>query len=393
MAKSKTPTPKAPAAKSNGKAAAKPAAEATKATKPAVKAAPSKGATKVTPPVAKSPAPKSPKAVAAPAAKEVPVPVTASAKSKPPAAVSSSPSNGNGKSAKADTTPPKDLRLGVQKTYKLYIGGAFPRTESGRFIGLKNAAGDLVANYCRGSRKDFRNAVVVARNAFHGWAGRAHFNRGQILYRIAEMLESRRAQFVAELVSQGVDNAAAEREVSAATDRMLYYAGWCDKYQQVFSSVNAVSSSHFDFSMLEPMGVVSAFAPNSTGLLGLVSVVAPLIAGGNTVVVLASERYPLSAITFAEALHHSDLPGGVVNILTGLQSELKDHFSTHMDVNAMVYAGTDTALIALLQKNATNNVKRILVNKTEDWFADTAQSPYLIAEAQETKTTWHPVGI
>jgi acyl-CoA reductase-like NAD-dependent aldehyde dehydrogenase len=283
--------------------------------------------------------------------------------------------------------------LNVQKTYKLYIGGAFPRTESGRFIGFKSPSGELIANYCRGSRKDFRNSVVVARAAFHGWANRAHFNRGQILYRIAEMMEGRREQFVAELVQQGMDIPAAENEVTAATDRMVYYAGWCDKYQQIFSSVNAVSSSHFDFSMQEAMGVISVFAPKETGLLGLVSVVAPLIAGGNTVIVLASEKYPLTAITFAEVIHSSDVPGGVVNVLTGLQSELKDHFSTHMDVNGMVYAGTDSALIATLQKNATNNVKRILINKTADWFADEAQSPYLIAEAQEVKTTWHPVGV
>lgn len=301
------------------------------------------------------------------------------------------PSNGNGK--EAVTPPPTDVRLNVQKTYKLYIGGAFPRTESGRYIGFKSATGELLANVCRGSRKDFRNAVVAARKAFDGWAGRAHFNRGQILYRIAEMMEGRRGQFVAELVEQGLNLADAEREVTAATDRMVYYAGWCDKYQQVFSTVNAVSSSHFDFSMQEPMGVVSAFAPQESGLLGLVSVIAPLIAGGNVVVALASERYPLTAITFAEVIHSSDVPGGVVNVLTGFQSELKDHFSTHMDVNAMVYAGKDSTLIATLQKNATHNVKRILVNRTEDWFEDSAQSPYLIAEAQEVKTTWHPVGI
>lgn len=364
MAKTKTPAPKAPVAKSNGKAAAKPVAEKPKASaKPATKAVPV-AATIATP---------------KPKTKAIPAPV--------------GPAEGNGKN-KTATAPPKNLRLNVQKTYKLYIGGAFPRTESGRFIGFKNSAGELIANYCRGSRKDFRNAVVVARNAFHGWANRAHFNRGQILYRIAEMMEGRRDQFVSELVDQGMDISAAEKEVTAATDRMVYYAGWCDKYQQIFSSVNAVSSSHFDFSMMEAMGVISVFAPkDSVGLLGLVSLVAPLIAGGNTVIVLASEKYPLSAITFAEVLNSSDVPGGVVNILTGLQSELKDHFSTHMDVNGMVYGGTDSAIIATLQKNATFNVKRILVNKTVDWYADTAQSPYLIAEAQEVKTTWHPVGV
>jgi Aldehyde dehydrogenase family len=381
MAKTKTPAPKAAAAKSNGKAATKAAAPAAKPEK-AAKAAPAPKTPKVvaksaakSAPVAKA-APVSSKPAAAPKAKAAPT-------TKPPVAVAE-----NGSSA-----PAKGVRLNVQKTYKLYIGGAFPRTESGRFIGFKGTDGQLLANYCRGSRKDFRNAVVAARKAFEGWAHRAHFNRGQILYRIAEMLEGRRAQFIAELIDQGQSAANAEREVTAAIDRMVYYAGWCDKYQQVFSSVNAVSSSHFDFSMLEPTGVVGVFAPQSTGLLGLVSVVAPLIAGGNVVIVLASEKFPLSAITFAEVIHSSDVPGGVVNVLTGYQSELKDHFSTHMDVNAVVYAGNDKDMITALQKNATHNVKRILLNKTEDWYADAAQSPYLISEAQEVKTTWHPVGV
>lgn len=295
--------------------------------------------------------------------------------------------NGTAKAAK------EDLRLNVQKTYKLYIGGAFPRTESGRYIAFNSPKGVFLANICRGSRKDFRNSVVAARKAFHGWATRSHFNRSQILYRIAEVLEGRRAQFVAELIDQGQSPAAAEKEVTAAIDRMVYYAGWCDKYQQVFSSVNPVSSSHFNFSMQEPTGVVSVFAPQDSGLLGLVSVVAPLIAGGNVVIVLASEKFPLTAITFAEVVNSSDVPGGVLNILTGLQSELKEHFSTHMDVNAMVYAGEDKAIIAEIQKNATHNIKRILINKTKDWYADEAQNPYLISDAQEVKTTWHPIGI
>jgi Aldehyde dehydrogenase family len=376
MAKTKTPAPKATAAKSNGKPATKAAAPAAKPEKVAkVAAAKAPKAVAKSAPVTKAVAVSS-KPVAAPKAKAAPT-------TKPPVAIAE-----NGSSA-----PAKGVRLNVQKTYKLYIGGAFPRTESGRFIGFKGADGQLLANYCRGSRKDFRNAVVAARKAFEGWAHRAHFNRGQILYRIAEMLEGRRAQFIAELIDQGQSAANAEREVTAAIDRMVYYAGWCDKYQQVFSSVNAVSSSHFDFSMLEPTGVVGVFAPQSTGLLGLISVVAPLIAGGNVVIVLASEKFPLSAITFAEVIHSSDVPGGVVNVLTGYQSELKDHFSTHMDVNAVVYAGSDKEMITALQKNATHNVKRILLNNTEDWYADAAQSPYLISEAQELKTTWHPVGI
>lgn len=294
-------------------------------------------------------------------------------------------SNGNHGSAPA--------RLGVLKTYKLYIGGQFPRTESGRYTSFKDGNGNLVANICQGSRKDFREAVVVARKAFHGWSGKTHFNRGQILYRIAEMLEGRSAQFVSELVLQGLSTEAAQKEVSASVDRMLYYAGWCDKYQQVFSSVNAVSSSHFNFSILEPMGVVSIFAPLESGLLGLVSVIAPIIAGGNTCVVLASDRYPMTAITFAEVLNSSDVSGGVVNILTGFRKELLGHFSTHMDVNGMVYAGTSAEDIATLQKNATTNVKRVILNKTDDWFAAAAQGPYNILDGQETKTTWHPIGI
>ncbi len=302
-------------------------------------------------------------------------------------AASSANSNGAAKSAKGD------VHLNVQKTYKMYIGGKFPRTESGRSISFNSPKGEFLANICRGSRKDFRNSVQAARKAFGGWAGKTAFNRSQILYRIAEVLEGRRPQFVAELIAQGQTLAAAEKEVTASIDRMVYYAGWCDKYQQVFSSVNPVSSSHFNFSMQEPTGVVSVFAPETPGLLGLISVVAPLIAGGNVVIVLASEKFPLSAITFAEVVNASDVPGGVLNVLTGLQSELTDYFSTHMDVNAMVYAGSDKKLITTIQKNGTENVKRILVNKTQDWYADEAQNPYLITEAQEVKTTWHPVGI
>lgn len=286
-----------------------------------------------------------------------------------------------------------DLRLEVQKTYKMYVGGQFPRTESGRYTQLKDAKGAHIANICQGSRKDFRDAVVIARKAFHGWSAKTHFNRGQILYRIAEMLEGRSAQFVAELVLQGQTQAEAEKEVAASVDRMLHFAGWCDKYQQIFSSVNAVSSSHFNFSILEPMGVVSVFAPQSHGLLGLVSVIAPIIAGGNTCIVLASDKFPMTSITFGEVLNSSDLSGGVVNILTGSRKELVGHFSTHMDVNAMVYTGKDLEEISTIQKNATTNVKRTVIRKTEDWYDGAAQSPYHILDLQETKTTWHPIGL
>ena len=228
-------------------------------------------------------------------------------------------------------------RVPVAKTYKIYVGGKFPRTESGRYFALQDRKGNVVANVCRGSRKDFRNAVVAARKAQTGWAAASAYLRGQILYRIGEMLEGRREQFIAELIVQGATPASAAREVDAATDRLVYYAGWADKYQQVFSAVNPVSSSHFNFSVLEPMGVVGILAPDDSGLLGLVSNIAPAIAGGNTCVVLASELMPLCAVSFAEVPHASDVPGGVVNILTGYREELSPQFASHMDVNAVVF--------------------------------------------------------
>src|SRR6201984_1618139 len=224
-------------------------------------------------------------------------------------------------------------RIEVLKTYKIYIGGQFPRTESGRYYPLLDKNKKIIANMCLSSRKDYRNAVVVARGAFGGWSGRAAFNRGQILYRIAEMLEGRKEQFVNELIQQGSVKAQAIKEVELSIDRIVYYAGWCDKYQQLFSAVNPVASSHFNFSVPEPTGVVALIAPQTDSLLGLVSVIAPVIVGGNTCVVLASETKPLCAVTFAEVLNSSDLPGGVVNILTGKVSELASWFTDHMDVN------------------------------------------------------------
>jgi acyl-CoA reductase-like NAD-dependent aldehyde dehydrogenase len=236
-------------------------------------------------------------------------------------------------------------RLSVAKTYKIYIGGKFPRTESGRYFALEDKKGAVIANVCRGSRKDFRNAVVAARKAQPGWAKASAYLRGQIIYRIAEMLEGRRDQFISELVLQGVAPRAAEKEVDASIDRLIYFAGWADKYQQVFSAVNPVSSSHFNFSILEPTGVVSMLAPNDSGLLGLVSNIAPTIVGGNTCVVLASEKLPLCAVSFAEVLHASDVPAGVVNILTGYRDELTEHFASHMDVNAIVYCDGDRKVV------------------------------------------------
>ncbi len=283
-------------------------------------------------------------------------------------------------------------RLPVAKTYKIYIGGKFPRTESGRYIALEDRKGRVIANICRGSRKDFRNAVVAARKAQAGWAAASAYLRGQVLYRVAEMLEGRRDQFIAELRQQGAAPRTAAREVDRSIDRLIYFAGWADKYQQVFSAVNPVSSSHFNFSVLEPTGVISILAPDDTSLLGLVSNVAPAIAGGNTCVVLASETQPLCAVSFAEVLHASDVPGGVVNILTGLRSELTEHFASHMDVNAVVWCDGGRKTAETVQDLAAENMKRVVRRTRVDWSKEDAQDPYLIRETQEVKTTWHPIG-
>lgn len=282
-------------------------------------------------------------------------------------------------------------RIPVSKTYKLFIGGKFPRTESGRYYPLDDGKGRLLANVCQGSRKDVRNAVVAARKAFPAWAGASAYLRGQILYRIAEMLESRREGFVDELSLQGVARRTAKAEVELSIDRLIHYAGWSDKYGQVFSAVNPVSSPHFNFSVPEPMGVVAVVAPRDTGLLGLVSNVAPAIVGGNTVVVLASEEIPLSAVSLAEVIHASDVPGGVVNVITGFEAELADSFASHMDVNALVHCGSGDAA-AGLQVAAAENLKRFIRRGGRDWSRRDAQDPYLILDTQEIKTTWHPMG-
>ena len=284
-----------------------------------------------------------------------------------------------------------EQRVPVAKTYKLYIDGKFPRSESGRYYPLQDGARRLIANVCLGSRKDFRDAVVAARAALAGWSGSSAYLRGQILYRAAEMLEGRRAQFIEELALQGVPRATAENEVTLSIDRLVYYAGWADKYQQVFSSVNPVSTSHFNFSVLEPTGVVAILAPRTPGLLGLISNVAPAVAGGNTCVALASESRPLSAISFAEVLHASDFPAGVVNVLTGQVAELAEQFGSHMDVNALVYCGDDAAVARQVHERGAQNIKRVFV-RDENWVDADAQNPYLIADTQEIKTTWHPVG-
>jgi len=284
-----------------------------------------------------------------------------------------------------------EKRLEVLKTYKIYIGGQFPRTESGRYYVPANAKGVKLANVCLSSRKDVRDAVESARNAFGGWSARAAFNRGQILYRMAEMLEGRKAQFIDELMQQDATRAKAEHEVNLSIDRLIYYAGWCDKYQQIFSAVNPVASSHFNFSVPEPTGVVCIIAPQNDSLLGLVSVIAPAIAGGNTCVVVGSYAKPLCCVTFAEVLNSSDLPGGVVNILTGKASELAPWMADHMDVNAIVYCEKDEATQKMLKEKGAANVKRVMVYDKVNWYNDAGQSPYFIYDLQEIKTTWHPI--
>ncbi|MCC6399482.1 MAG: aldehyde dehydrogenase family protein [Flavobacteriales bacterium] len=289
--------------------------------------------------------------------------------------------NGHG----TNGTPKKQERLPVMKTYKIFIGGKFPRTESGRYYQPKGADGKPLANVCRSSRKDVRDAVVAARGAVGGWAGRSAFNRGQILYRIGEMLEGRSAQFVHELVLHGATPKQAEAEVAAAIDLWIHYAGWCDKVQALFSSVNPTNSSHFNFSVYEPTGVVGIMAGGSNGLLELVSLIAPVIAGGNTCVVVASEKHPLPAVTFTEVLATSDLPGGVVNLMTGFRSELLKPLVTHMDINAIVVADASMEEKTMLDTEATCNLKRVVYPKSEQ------ASPYAILDTQEVKTTWHPI--
>jgi acyl-CoA reductase-like NAD-dependent aldehyde dehydrogenase len=276
-------------------------------------------------------------------------------------------------------------RLGIQKTYKIFIGGKFPRTESGRFYPINNKQGGLIANMCLSSRKDFRNAVVAARKAQPDWAGKTAYNRSQILYRLAEMLEARSAAFVVEMTILGLNKKQAQAEVDRSIDTLVYYAGWCDKYTALFSSVNPTASAHFNFSVHEPMGVIAMIAPEDSPLHGFVSTLAPAIAGGNTAIVLASETRATCAISFAEVVQNSDVPGGVINILTGAHAELLPHMTSHMDVNALVVARQGIATEGLMA--VTDNVKRMV-----NWSTSRAEeSPYHILDLQEVKTTWHPV--
>ena len=283
-------------------------------------------------------------------------------------------------------------RLNVLKTYKLYIDGKFSRSESEHSFQALDKQGKPVANICRASRKDLRNAVQAARKAQLGWGGRSAYNRGQILYRMAEIMEGRRDQFISELERTAVSRRKAEAETDTAIDRLVHYAGWTDKYPSIFSTVNPVASSHFNFSMPEPTGVVGIAAPDELPLTGLVSVIAPVIAGGNTCVVLASEVYASTACTLSEIIHSSDIPGGVVNMLTGYRKEIIPHLAAHMDVNAILFAADDAEHKKIVQENAHLNVKRIQCYEKTNWMKDDAQSPYYILDFQEIKTTWHPVG-
>lgn len=280
-------------------------------------------------------------------------------------------------------------RIEVLKTYKIFIGGQFPRTESGRYYSLK-LKNNMTVNVSLSSRKDFKNAVVSARGAFNSWSSRAAFNRGQILYRIAEMLEGRKEQFLEELKQLGYPAAKAKKEMEQCVDRLVYYAGWADKYQQLHSSVNPVATSHFNFSVPEPMGVVAIMADESTALLGLISVIAPCIVGGNTCIVLASENKPTCAITFAEVLATSDVPAGVINILTGNRKELHTHFSSHMDVNSVINSNSEKEFNKTIGENASLNVKRLFI-WDKNWSEEKEQGPYFITDLQEIKTTWHPI--
>jgi acyl-CoA reductase-like NAD-dependent aldehyde dehydrogenase len=287
-------------------------------------------------------------------------------------------------------------RLDIKKTYKLYIGGKFPRSESGRYLPAKSAKGEHLDNFAHASRKDFRDAVGAARAAVDGWSKATAYNRGQILYRAAEMLQNRAAELVAEIArSNSVSSAKAKREVTAAIDRLVHFAGWTDKYQQVFGSVNPVASSHFDFTTPEPTGVVVVLAPDEPSLLALVSLVAPVILSGNAVVAIPSEKYPLPAATFAEILATSDLPGGVVNILTGKRTELAPHIASHMDVNAIVDGVGDAELSAKLQAGTAINLKRYARRAVAsgDWLTTKVEDPYWILDTVEFKTAWHPIGV
>jgi acyl-CoA reductase-like NAD-dependent aldehyde dehydrogenase len=283
-------------------------------------------------------------------------------------------------------------RVDVRKTFKLFIGGKFPRSESGRSYEVSDRKGHFLANAAMASRKDARDAVVAARKAFPGWAGATAYNRGQVLYRVAELLEGRRGQFVEEVAAgEGLSVRKAEAAVDEAIDRWVWYAGWSDKVTQVHGSANPVSGPYFDFSVPEPTGVVAVLAPQDSSLLGLVSVLAPVIVTGNVAVVLTSEERPLPAVTLSEVLATSDVPGGVVNILTGRTTEVAPWLASHMDVNAIDLAGAPADAVVDLQVAAADNLKRVVRPEATDWAA--VPGPQRMLSFLETKTVWHPIGV
>ncbi|MDQ6764994.1 MAG: aldehyde dehydrogenase family protein [Verrucomicrobiota bacterium] len=287
-------------------------------------------------------------------------------------------------------------RLSVLKTYKLYIGGKFVRSESGRVAAADNSSGAQLANYSRASRKDVRDAVTAARKAFPGWAKQSAYLRGQILYRAAEMLEMRKSELQAEIArANGDRRKTGADESSLAIDRLVHYAGWTDKYSQLFSTVNPVASSHFNFTTPEPTGVVVVVCPDEPSLVPMVSLVAAVILAGNTAVVLPSMTQPLAALTFCEIIATSDLPGGVVNMVAGERAELAPYIASHMDVNAIIDASGDNAAGRELQKGGGFNVKRYAQRALTPamWRSEAAENPYWILDSVEMKTAWHPIGL
>lgn len=284
--------------------------------------------------------------------------------------------NGNGQAT---------TRLAVNKTYKMYVDGKFIRSESGRYFTLP---ADSAVNICRASRKDIRDAVVAARKAQAEWNKRSAYNKGQILYRIAEMMEARKPQLIASLEAEGIKSVAATEDVHAAIDTFIHYAGWSDKYIQLFSTVNPVESSHFNFSYPEPQGIIACIAPEANGASGLTQHIAPAIVGGNVIIALSSYTHSVTACIMAEIFHSSDVPAGVINILNGQRKELMQHFATHKDINAIVFSDVKADEYKAIESNACSNLKRVinLANRLE-------QGPYRIMELQEIKTTWHPVGL
>ncbi|HEX5562526.1 MAG TPA: aldehyde dehydrogenase family protein [Nocardioidaceae bacterium] len=293
-------------------------------------------------------------------------------------------------------TPSGTGRIEVRKTYKLFVGGAFPRSESGRSYPVTDASGEFLANAAHASRKDARDAVSAARKAVAGWSARTPYNRGQVVYRVAEVLEGRRGQLVEEVQrGEGTGRRQAEAAVDASVDRLVWYAGWADKLAQVVGGTNPVAGPYFNFSTPEPTGVVAVLAPQASSLLGLVSVLAPVVVTGNTVVVAASAARPVPAVTLAEVLATSDVPGGVVNVLTGPLADTAPTLASHMDVNALDLTGAagDAQLAGTLEESAAENLKRVLraPHEEPDWATDPGLQR--MTAFLETKTVWHPVGV